>query len=99
MSTENLFDGIPSALPEELVTNIHRARGFRIERIVSQAHCSPPGFWYDQDEHEWVIVLEGTAAIQFEGDGLLAGDASSDRQRGLGRKRLCLGRGRGIYFL
>ena len=48
----------------------------RIERIVSQGHASPPGFWYDQDQHEWVIVLRGRARVRFE-DGLLemaAGD-------------------------
>jgi cupin 2 domain-containing protein len=38
-----------------------------VERIVSQGHCSPEGFWYDQDENEWVIVLSGIAAIEFEG--------------------------------
>ena len=43
-------------------------KGLRIERIVSQGHASPPGFWYDQDEHEWVVVLQGSATIQLEGD-------------------------------
>lgn len=68
MNAENLFDGIPSDLPEELLTTIHCASGFWVERIVSKGHCSPPGFWYDQDEHEWLIVLEGIAAIHFESD-------------------------------
>jgi cupin 2 domain-containing protein len=39
----------------------------RIERIVSRGHASPPGFWYDQDENEWVAVLQGQARIAFEG--------------------------------
>ena len=30
------------------------ALGLRIERIVSEGHVSPEGFWYDQDEPEWV---------------------------------------------
>jgi cupin 2 domain-containing protein len=68
MNAENLLDGVPSELPEELFTTILRARSFRIERIVSQGHCSGQGFWYDQEEHEWVILLEGSAAIQFECD-------------------------------
>ena len=67
MTPKNLFDDIPSDLPEELFTTIHKARSFRIERIVSQGHGSSPGFWYDQDEHEWVIVLQGSATIRFEG--------------------------------
>jgi cupin 2 domain-containing protein len=66
MKPENLFDGIASELTEELLTTLHRVNGLRIERIVSHGHASPPGFWYDQDEHEWVIVLQGAAAIQFE---------------------------------
>jgi cupin 2 domain-containing protein len=68
MKSENLFNGIPANLPEELFTTLHQAKGLRIERIVSQGHASPPGFWYDQAEHEWVIVLQGGAAIQLEGD-------------------------------
>jgi cupin 2 domain-containing protein len=51
-----------------LFTTIHNSKNFRIERIVSQGHCSPQGFWYDQNEHEWLIVLEGSASIQFQHD-------------------------------
>ena len=68
MTAKNLRDGIPAELPEELLTTILRGDGLRIERIVSQGQSSPPGFWYDQEENEWVIVLEGSAALQFEGD-------------------------------
>jgi len=37
-----------------------------IERIVSYGHRSPDGFWYDQEESEWVIVLKGSAILRFE---------------------------------
>jgi cupin 2 domain-containing protein len=67
MNAGNLFDGIPAKLSEELFTTIHRAKTFWIERIVSHGHSSPEGFWYDHGEHEWVVVLQGEAAIQFEG--------------------------------
>ena len=40
--------------------------GLRIERIVSQGHASPPGFWFDQMQDEWVIVLAGSAELRFE---------------------------------
>ena len=40
--------------------------GVRVERIVSHGHASPEGFWYDQDEHEWVMVLQGSARLQLE---------------------------------
>ncbi len=66
MKADNLFDGISATLPEELLTTIYRGDGIRIERIVSQGQPSPEGFWYDQDESEWVIVLEGNAAVEFE---------------------------------
>ena len=39
-----------------------RKSGIRIERIVSRGHTSPPDFWYDQPQAEWVIVLAGSAA-------------------------------------
>ena len=40
--------------------------GFRVERIVSTGQTSPPGFWYDQDVAEWVVLLAGAAELQFE---------------------------------
>ena len=64
--TTNLFTGLPANLPDELLTTLLKAANIRIERIVSHGHVSPDGFWYDQDEHEWVIVLKGAARLQFE---------------------------------
>jgi cupin 2 domain-containing protein len=65
----NLFAGIPAKLRDELVETIIRRDAVRIERIVSRGHASPPGFWYDQDEHEWVVVLAGSAEVAFaDGD-------------------------------
>jgi len=62
----NLFDDLPSQLPEELVTVLAENQNVRIERIVSTGQSSPEGFWYDQDEHEWVVVLKGEATLVFE---------------------------------
>lgn len=39
---------------------------WRLERIHSCASRSPEGFWYDQQEHEWVLLLQGEAALRFE---------------------------------
>jgi cupin 2 domain-containing protein len=72
----NLFDDLPRGLPEELVTILTSAGDVRIERIVSHGHASPEGFWYDQPQHEWVVVLRGAARLRFE-DGvreMTAGD-------------------------
>ncbi len=64
--TANLFTDLPDNLPDELLTTLLKAANIRIERIVSHGHVSPEEFWYDQDEHEWVIVLKGSARLQFE---------------------------------
>lgn len=66
--TGNIFADIPSALPEELIQRLLDKPGLRIERIVSRGHASPEGFWYDQDEDEWVVLLAGHAGLQFENE-------------------------------
>jgi cupin 2 domain-containing protein len=63
----NLRQNVPSELAEELVEVLATGAGTRIERIVSTGHASPPGFWYDQDESEWVVVLQGKARLVIEG--------------------------------
>jgi cupin 2 domain-containing protein len=40
----------------------------RIERIVSTGQASAPGFWFDQDWAEWVLLLAGSAGLLFEGE-------------------------------
>jgi cupin 2 domain-containing protein len=62
----NLFSNNPANLPEELTTVLQEGHGVRIERIVSRGHSSPAGFWYDQPESEWVLVLKGAARLEFE---------------------------------
>ena len=64
----NLFAGIPDTLATEQLTTLLARPNLRIERIVSRGHASPPGFWYDQPQAEWVIVLAGSAAIAFDGE-------------------------------
>lgn len=63
---DNLFAEVPGALDVELVERIATGKGVRIERIVSRGHTSPEGFWYDQDENEWVVLLKGSATLRFE---------------------------------
>lgn len=66
MVKANLSDAIPDTLPEELVSVLVEGSDVRIERIVSDGHASPAGFWYDQDEDEWVLLLSGCAVLAFE---------------------------------
>lgn len=78
-TARNIMDGLPPApLPEELVEVLASSGGTRIERIVSTGQASPEGFWYDQDLHEWVMIVAGQARIEYD-DGrspavLAAGD-------------------------
>lgn len=65
-STANIYTDIPAELPAELFTTLVESQHVRIERIVSQGHASPEGFWYDQPEHEWVLLLKGSARLGFE---------------------------------
>jgi cupin 2 domain-containing protein len=67
---KNIFDELPQHLPKEVVQTLIRAADVRIERIISHGHASPADFWYDQPQHEWVIVLKGAASLQFE-DGMV----------------------------
>ena len=66
----NLLADLPNRLPKELVQTLVRAPDVRIERIISHGHASPEGFWYDQGQNEWVVVLKGAARLRFE-DGVV----------------------------
>jgi cupin 2 domain-containing protein len=63
----NLLADISDDLPEELVQPILSTPGLRIERIVSLGHSSPEGFRYDQETHEWVLLVNGSARLVFDG--------------------------------
>ena len=76
---DNLFAGLlRSTAKNEQFSDLFKRPGLRIERIVSTGQCSPPDFWYDQPEGEWVVVLQGAARLRFadesEARALQAGD-------------------------
>ncbi|MGF1726169.1 cupin domain-containing protein [Photobacterium nomapromontoriensis] len=62
----NIFTSVPTHLPQELLNNLVISEHTRIERIVSRGHVTADGEWYDQDEHEWVMVVKGKGRILFE---------------------------------
>lgn len=68
MAIHNLFSNIPRQLADEIVETLAENRHIRVERIVSFGQASPLGFWYDQKQAEWVVVLCGAAKLRFEGD-------------------------------
>jgi cupin 2 domain-containing protein len=61
----NLLRDLPDASAAEVIETILAAPGVRVERIVSLGQASAEGFWYDQDEAEWVLLLAGAARLRF----------------------------------
>jgi cupin 2 domain-containing protein len=72
ISVRNLLDALPDAGGEEEFLALFASDAVRIERIVSRSYRSPDGFWYDQDEDEWVVLLRGYANLEFAAGEALA---------------------------
>lgn len=62
----NLYAAIPTYLPAEVSESLVQAKHVRIERIASHGQASPEGFWHDQDEAEFVILVQGAGRLRFE---------------------------------
>jgi cupin 2 domain-containing protein len=67
MSFRSIYADLPSRAPNEIVETLASSISVRVERIVSYGHSSPPGFWYNQDQDEWVLVVQGAARLSFAG--------------------------------
>jgi cupin 2 domain-containing protein len=61
----NLLHPLPNTEAGEYVDQLLCRSGLRIERIVSLGQASPPSFWYDQADAEWVLLLAGAARLRF----------------------------------
>lgn len=69
---DNIFD-LKAKLNSEcelvdLLLEVNGIHNFRIERIVSKGYASAKDFWYNQDENEWVILIQGQAELIFENE-------------------------------
>ena len=58
-----LFRNLPNATQAERLEQLCQSKSFRIERITSAGQVSPPDFWFDQSNDEWVLVIQGEAEI------------------------------------
>ena len=67
----NLYISTQRLEGNEELHSLVETSGARLDYIVSHGHPSPEGFWYDQDRPEWVLLVKGTATLEFE-DGTLA---------------------------
>jgi cupin 2 domain-containing protein len=65
LTVKNLFADLPADASGEGFTTLFDNGSAKIERIVSHSQASPEGFWYDQADDEWVIVLRGDATLEF----------------------------------
>ena len=77
ITARNIFAGASAPSGLEQCLTLYESPGVRVERIVSNAHSSPAGFWYDQPVEEWVMVLRGQATLEFadgESVAMRAGD-------------------------
>ena len=68
-AVQNLFDASVESGGER-VARVADGAEFRFEHIVSNRATSRPGFWYDQDDAEWVALVRGHATLEFD-DGRL----------------------------
>lgn len=77
LTVKNLFTNVPAGATGETLVTLFENPAVKVERIVSHTHSSPAGFWYDQSDDEWVIVLRGSATLEFASGELVemnAGD-------------------------
>lgn len=63
----NLFFDLPRADVAEQFQSLLQRGNVRIERITSHGQASPEGFWYEQEQHEWVALLRGAARLNVSG--------------------------------
>ena len=64
----NLFAPLARTSTDEDISALLTTPNVRIERIVSTGQASPPGFWYDLDGAEWVVLLTGGAGLRFDSE-------------------------------
>jgi cupin 2 domain-containing protein len=67
----NIFQSIPNNVDSEIFDVIIKSDSIRVERILSKGQSSPESGWHDQEENEWVIVLQGSGTIVFENENEL----------------------------
>jgi len=63
---QNLFHPTDPEGSREVIELLLQGESFRLESIKSYGEPSTEGFWYDQADPEWVILLQGTSCLGFE---------------------------------
>lgn len=65
MEKKSIFSDIIPSDNEEFLKIVEKPN-IKIERIVSSGQSTPEGFWYNQKQHEFVIIIQGNAVLEFE---------------------------------
>lgn len=68
LKLNNIFELLPEDVDKEIFENLIESGSVKVERIISRGQASPPVGWYDQDQAEWVMILQGEAIICVEDD-------------------------------
>lgn len=68
ITVRNLLHPFDDPSGGEEIKTLFSAKGVRIEQIVSRGQPSPEGFWYDQPDAEWVVLLKGSATLSVDGE-------------------------------
>jgi cupin 2 domain-containing protein len=63
MKVENLLEVPPAVTRNEQIRCLLESGEVRLEHIISHGQPSPEGFWYDQPNAEWVLLLKGNATL------------------------------------
>ncbi len=66
MNLVNFFTNSPVPVPGESCEDLWRQANLRVERISSSA--SPDPGLYDQEQDEWVMLVEGRAVLEVAGE-------------------------------
>lgn len=66
MEVKNILENTGGAGEEEQFNLLLKLPNCRIDRIVSAGHSSPKGFWYEQENDEWIMLVQGKATLEFE---------------------------------
>lgn len=51
---------------KEIFDVLFRSDHILIERIISPVSFKADGKWYDQENDEWVVLIKGSATLEFE---------------------------------
>eukprot|EP01041_Mallomonas_annulata_P006146 gene6146-12451_t len=65
----NIFSDVQPGLlltEENISPILTSSSGLRIFRIISTGQTTSRDDWYDQDDNEWVLLIQGNATLLFE---------------------------------